>query len=172
MPSAPSAAERSPEPETGETAETEADQEVAEARKVALQAAEAADALKAAREDWLKQFDLSMVNPPPSSPVDIADADHRELTRRERITLLERGLAGEKFSGPPDDENSELRIAEAPGRAPSDHKVRRGSIPQFVQDPFGHVLSRLSHRYLCRGSAPRAKGKDAAAVEAEGPGLC
>jgi len=113
VPSAPSAAERSPEPETGETAETEADQEVAEARKVALQAAEAADALKAAREDWLKQFDLSMVNPPPSSPVDIADADHRELTRRERITLLERGLAGEKFSGPPDDENSELRIAEA-----------------------------------------------------------
>lgn len=113
VPLAPSAAvepEKSPEPET---AETEADQEVAEARKVALQAAEAADSLKAAREDWLRKFDLSMVNPPPSSPADIADADHRELTRRERITLLERGLAGEKFSGPADDGNSELRIAEA-----------------------------------------------------------
>ncbi|CAE7719044.1 unnamed protein product [Symbiodinium pilosum] len=84
--------------------------ELAAAPKVALQAA---DALKAAREEWLKQFDLSSMDPPPPSPADIADADHRELTRRERIALLERGLAGEKFVGPADDANSELRVAEA-----------------------------------------------------------
>ena len=43
--------------------------ELAAAPKVALQAA---DALKAAREEWLKQFDLSSMDPPPPSPADIA----------------------------------------------------------------------------------------------------
>ena len=43
-------------------------EDLAEAPKVALQAA---DALKVAREEWLKQFDLGSMDPPPPSPADI-----------------------------------------------------------------------------------------------------